>query len=224
MTNEIIKVTTNEEGQHLVSGRELHEALGVRKAFSTWVQLQLTNINAIENTDFTIVWYDMMKNVVPFENSVNSMVAKGCSRDYILSLDIAKHICQKQTKNTKSVEILQYLYLNDDKEVFIIENPRKEVEFLDILETQLNVIFGELKLERQYSKLKCSNYRIDLYIKDFNIAIEYDENGHKHYSDAQHLQRQKLIEEELGCRFIRVSDDKSHIENSAIVIKTILNL
>ena len=49
---ELIKVTTNEQGQKLVSGRELHEVLKVEKAFSTWIQTQLENVDAIENQDF----------------------------------------------------------------------------------------------------------------------------------------------------------------------------
>ncbi len=48
----LIKVTTNEQGQKLVSGRELHEVLKVEKAFSTWIQTQLENVDAIENQDF----------------------------------------------------------------------------------------------------------------------------------------------------------------------------
>ena len=36
--------------------------------------------------------------------------------------------------------------------------------------------------------------------------------------------RQINIEEQLNCRFIRVSDDKTHIKNSAIVIKEIFNI
>ena len=43
MTNEIIKVTTNEEGQHLVDGRELHEVLKVQQDFSDWIKKQIDN-------------------------------------------------------------------------------------------------------------------------------------------------------------------------------------
>ena len=79
MTNEIIKVTTNEEGKQLVSGRELHEVLKVEKAFSTWIQTQLESIDAIEGEDF-----------IPLkEESTGGRP----SVDYILTLDIAKEIC-----------------------------------------------------------------------------------------------------------------------------------
>ena len=52
MTNELIKIATNEQGQQLVNGRELHEVLKVEKAFATWIQTQLENVDAIENEDF----------------------------------------------------------------------------------------------------------------------------------------------------------------------------
>ena len=98
---------------------------------------------------------------------------------------------------------------------------RKEIEFLTVLEKQLQVL-GITRFERQYSKLKCGNYRIDLYLPEINVAIEYDENGHRGYTyEAQEL-RQELIERELGCRFIRVSDDKDHVTNSAIVIRELI--
>lgn len=79
MTNELIKVTTNEEGKQLVSGRELHEVLKVEKAFSTWIQTQLENIDAIEGEDF-----------IPLkEESTGGRP----SVEYILTLDTAKEIC-----------------------------------------------------------------------------------------------------------------------------------
>ena len=79
MTNELIKVTTNEEGKQLVSGRELHEVLKVEKAFSTWIQTQLESIDAIEGEDF-----------IPLkEESTGGRP----SVDYILTLDNAKEIC-----------------------------------------------------------------------------------------------------------------------------------
>ena len=100
---------------------------------------------------------------------------------------------------------------------------RKEIEFIDILEEQLN-IFGLTGIRQHYIKNEENLYRIDYYIPALNIAIEYDENNHNGYSYCQHEGRQINIEEQLNCRFIRVSDDKTHIKNSAIVIKEIFNI
>ena len=50
---------------------------------------------------------------------------------------------------------------------------------------------------------------IDYYIPSLNITIEYDENGHASYKYEEHEGRQKEIEKELCCKFIRVTDKES---------------
>lgn len=126
-----------------------------------------------------------------------------------------------QTSKTKSTENknkfknwLVSTGLIEDK--FIITS-RKEIEFLDLLERTLEP-FG-CECIRQYNVL--DKYKLDLYIKDLNIAIEYDENNHKNYTYEQHEGRQKEIENELGCKFIRVSDSESNAYNVGLVIKEI---
>ena len=55
MEKELIKITTNEEGQKLVSARELYEGLKFDDMdnFSRWIKKQLDNVDAVENIDFT---------------------------------------------------------------------------------------------------------------------------------------------------------------------------
>ena len=124
------------------------------------------------------------------------------------------------TGELRKQDFLKWLDIEGDA---VVLTSRKEIEFLDVLKEQL-AIFGITECNRQYSDLECGNYKIDLYLPELNVAIEYDENGHKHYTYEQQELRQKLIEEELGCRFIRVSDDKTHIENSAIVLRELMKL
>ena len=95
---------------------------------------------------------------------------------------------------------------------------RKEIEFLDMLEEVLKP-FG-YKTIRQYSVL---DYKTDLYIEDLNIAVEYDEKNHKYYSYEEHEGRQDLIEKELGCKFIRLSDKKDDLYNIGLVMKGIMS-
>lgn len=109
-------------------------------------------------------------------------------------------------------------YFNYDG-LYIKQTIRKELEFLDKLEHSL-IPFG-LRGINQYTIF---NYRIDYYIPNLNIAIEYDENDHKNYSYEAHEGRQKEIEKELGCRFIRVSDKNSDEYNIGLVIKEIFNI
>lgn len=97
---------------------------------------------------------------------------------------------------------------------------RKEIEFLDELEDALSPF--NIKGIRQYSVID-NKYRIDYYIPSINIAIEYDENNHKDYSYENHEGRQKEIEDQLKCRFIRISDDNTNSYNIGFVIKNIFN-
>lgn len=132
-------------------------------------------------------------------------------------------LVEKSKTVTESTKVDFLKFLNLDKDKAIIISSRKEIEFLDTLEAQLKV-FDITNFKHQYSNMQCGDYRIDLYIPELNVAIEYDENSHKHYTYEQQEIRQQLIEEELGCRFIRVSDDKSHVENSAIVLRELMKL
>ena len=107
------------------------------------------------------------------------------------------------------------IYFEDSE--YIEPSTRKELMFLDLLEEGLELY--DIKGIRQYPIL---NYRIDYYIPELNIAIEYDENDHKDYTYEEHEGRQLKIEEVLGCRFIRVSDNKTNNYNVCYVIKTIM--
>lgn len=78
---DLIKVTTNEEGQQLVSGRELYEVLKVQQDYSDWIKKQLGNVDAVENDDFTLL---------------KGKTSKSGGRpgvEYILTVDIAKKLC-----------------------------------------------------------------------------------------------------------------------------------
>ncbi|UYE95259.1 hypothetical protein [Escherichia phage vB_ESM-pEJ01] len=66
---------------------------------------------------------------------------------------------------------------------------------LDTIEQLLNI-----KLKRQYPIL---GYRIDGYDPVNNVAYEIDEPEHK-YKITQDIERQKQIEKELGCKFVRI--------------------
>ena len=66
-------------------------------------------------------------------------------------------------------------------------------------------------------------YRIDYYIPDLKIAIEYDENGHKNYDREKERMREEYIKNKLGCKFIRVPDDNSDIKNIGIIAKELYN-
>jgi hypothetical protein len=100
----------------------------------------------------------------------------------------------------------------------IVLSSCKEFEFIDMLLSILEP-FNFITI-CQYPIL---GMNIDLYIKNLNIAVEYDERNHKYYSFHTQEERQTRIENKLGCTFVRVSDSNSNEYNVGIVMKHILD-
>ena len=63
---------------------------------------------------------------------------------------------------------------------------------------------GEI-MQIQYKVL---SYRIDLYFHDYKFTIKIDENGHSDRNIDYKIKRQKAIEKELGCKFIRIDPEE----------------
>lgn len=93
--NELINVTLNDNHEPVVSARQLHQTLDVKKRFSAWFE---TNSKLfIENEDFTSVQTGTV---------VNNGAIKPL-RDYALSLDMAKQLAM-MSRTVKGAEVRQY--------------------------------------------------------------------------------------------------------------------
>ena len=120
---------------------------------------------------------------------------------------------------SKKAELYNLLTKKDFSEFITSDN--SETCFLEKLEESLLAM--NIKGVRQYVVLN-NKYRIDYYIQKLNIAVEYDEGNHKYYTQEQQEVRQKEIEKELGCKFIRVNNKHSDEYNIGYVIKEIFNI
>ena len=60
-------------------------------------------------------------------------------------------------------------------------------------------------MQTQYNAL---GYGIDLYFHDYKLAIDIDKNGDSNRNTDYEIKRQIAIEQELGCKFIRINPDK----------------
>ena len=60
-------------------------------------------------------------------------------------------------------------------------------------------------MQTQYSVL---GYRIDLYFHKYKLAIEVDELGHADRNVNNEIERQRALERELNCVFIRINPDE----------------
>lgn len=94
--NELIKVETNENMEVVVSGRDLHEKLGIETPFKKWID-RMVEYGFTENIDFVTVGQKC-----PIANG-----GYQARTDYIIKLDMAKEICMIQ-RNEKGKMFRQY--------------------------------------------------------------------------------------------------------------------
>jgi anti-repressor protein len=87
---EIIKITKTEGGKEVVSARELYSILGVGTRFNDFMP-RMIDYGFIENIDYSKLSIDNQ----PFNH------------DYVLTLDMAKHICMIQRTET-GMKVRQY--------------------------------------------------------------------------------------------------------------------
>ena len=73
-----------------------------------------------------------------------------------------------------------------------------------VLKSVMDAFEGE-NMQTQYNVL---GYRTDLYFHDYRLAIEVDEKGHTERNANDEIQKQKALEKELGCKFIRINPDE----------------
>ena len=73
-----------------------------------------------------------------------------------------------------------------------------------VLESVMDA-FEEENMQTQYNVL---GYRIDLCFHDYTLSAEVLEKGHEDRNIDHKLKRQKALEKELSCEFIRINPDE----------------
>lgn len=104
-----IPVYETNTGEKVVSGRELHQGLGVQRDFTDWIKQQLNSVDAGEKDYFRF----------PFKREGNNATVY----EYILKLEIAKEIClvagasprANETLKQKSKAYRKYLIQFEEK-------------------------------------------------------------------------------------------------------------
>lgn len=93
--NEIINITLNDNHEPVVSGRQLHEALGVKTPYSMWFD-RMVEYGFTENQDFLL------------NNFVKQTGRGGHNKvDHIVKLDMAKEIAMIQ-RTERGKQVRQY--------------------------------------------------------------------------------------------------------------------
>ena len=172
--DELINIQ-QKDGKKVVSARELHKKLEATERFSNWFKRYVVEKGFIQNEHYKL-------------EQIYNEKAKQVLIDYILSLEVALHIC-KMSKQNKGRELEAY-FTNQitGHKVIYKELQRKELQFEQLLTEFLNG--WNLQLLTQVSV--CENkYRIDFLINGY-IAVEYDEEHHKYQRQADKLREKEI--------------------------------
>lgn len=143
MSNELVTIVTNEQGQKLVSGRELHSVLEIGRDFTTWIKRMIV-YGFEENVDYTVFT----------QTGVNPKGGRP-QVDYILTLDMAKHIAMVQ-RTEIGMRVRNY-FLECEKQVievkrdsYMIEDPIKRAErWIEEQKERKQLMIENQKLEEE---------------------------------------------------------------------------
>nr|UVY16184.1 MAG: antirepressor protein KilAC domain [Bacteriophage sp.] len=97
--NNLINITLNENQEPVVSGRQLHQVLGVKTAYKDWFK-RMTEYGFTENQDFNTLKFEQVRTEGKRE-------VRREMTGHVLKLDMAKEIAMLQ-RNEKSKEVRKY--------------------------------------------------------------------------------------------------------------------
>ena len=128
---DLIKITTNDKGQQLVSARELHEFLEVKKDFTDWFKYRVAQYGFEENLDFTTI--------------LGKSTGGRPSKDFAIKIEMAKELSMVENSE-KGKEARKYFIecekiakgeTNANKYISEVDNAKAEMglvrEIADIL-------------------------------------------------------------------------------------------
>ena len=115
-----------------------------------------------------------------------------------------------KSRKPQALELAKALGINIHKQKFL----SKEQETISIIMQ----VFKGIKMIDQYT---VDNYRIDLYFPKHKLAVECDEFDHADRDIEYEVRRQKYIEEELGCTFIRYNPDAKRFDLFEVINRII---
>ncbi len=95
--NELINVNVNDNQEPVVSGRQLHEALGVKTAYKDWFP-RMTEYGFVEGQDFC--------------SNLSESTGGRRAVDHIIKLDMAKEIAMIQRTDRGNQALTKITYLN----------------------------------------------------------------------------------------------------------------
>lgn len=163
MNNELIKITQDEQGNSVVSGRELHDFLEVTERYSSWF-MRMTK-------------YGFEKNVDYVGCKVFNTLAKQELQDHALTLDMAKEISMIQ-RTDKGKQARQYFIEVEKayKEQYRLpQTPEEKLALTMEVTTRINKRLGKVEekiIEIENKQEINSDQRYKLWVTRNRKAVE----------------------------------------------------
>lgn len=156
--NNLINITLNENQEPVVSGRQLHQVLGVKTAYKDWFK-RMTEYGFTENQDFNTLKFEQVRTEGKRE-------VRREMTDHVLKLDMAKEIAMIQ-RTDKGKEVRKYFIqvekdfnspekimaralLMADKKIKLLENENENL-LIELEEANKNADYLDLILQTKDS-------------------------------------------------------------------------
>lgn len=220
--NELIKISSNENDEQVVSARELHKGLGLKKQFSDWWKQNSKLL--IEHEDFEGVLVS-----VPYNPKYPDKTQQ--LDDYALTIDTAKHLAM-QSQTEKGREYRTYFIQVEkawnspdmvmkralqiaDKRVLALESQNKEMKpkalFADsVASSHTSILVGELAKILRSNGVNIGANRLFEWLRNNGYLIK--RNGSDRNMPTQKSMDLGLFEIKEGTRL--------HADGSIAVTKT----
>lgn len=166
MNNELIKIAKDENGNSVVSGRDLHEFLEVNTQYTIWFE-RMKEYGFVENTDF----------VALNQKRLTAQGNKVAYTDHALTLDMAKEISMIQ-RTEKGKQARQYFIEVEKafKEQYRLpQTPEEKLALTMEVTTRLNKRIGKIEEDLEDIKNKQeinSDQRYKLWVTRNRKAVE----------------------------------------------------
>ena len=115
---ELIKISTTENGSQVVSARELHKFLESRRDFPTWIKDRIEKYKFVENQDFEV-----------FHNFGENPSGGRPLKEYALTLDMAKELAMVEG-NEKGRQARRYFIECEKKLREVVTKPMTTLELI----------------------------------------------------------------------------------------------
>lgn len=185
-----------------------------KKEYPDWDRIK-RNLQTVGMSSFVQYYYDFEKLTIQeliekFERdknwSENSKQTKAS-----VGKNIFTEGCQKESLELVLSGKPSEDTINRAMEIYVKEYPKSEPKLIRFVRPEFT--FGDNVVEKLFSNYTIKKqypvcggkYKLDWYIPELNLAIEFDESAHQQKITAD-KERQAEIEAELQCKFLRYKD------------------